>query len=216
MDARCILDQGQFGLPPHHGQRVIRGAQRNGTSSFGLDRTKDGHWLGFALDSQNGQTLPVKVPASGLLDGLVDVVADLELLARHASKMSPAEVERYTDTAFKGVQRLHGEIEDILKYLHAPALAQPGSGFNLSRLASLVAEIGDVIHCHLVMIGMIEEEGPDEHQRKLIEEKRAEFEKSIEMNDAEHESEFPDGAQLCKKCSTKAMIQTVLRLEKKL
>ena len=74
-------------------------------------------------------------------------------------------------------------------------------------MPSLVAEIGDVIHCHLVMIGMLQEEGPDEHQRKLIEEKRAEYEASIRMKDAEHESGFPAGAQLCSKCNTKAMIQ---------
>ena len=74
-------------------------------------------------------------------------------------------------------------------------------------MPSLVAEIGDVIHCHLVMIGMIQEEGPDEHQRKLIEQKRAEYEASIKMKDAEHESDFPAGAQLCSKCNTKAMIQ---------
>jgi hypothetical protein len=74
-------------------------------------------------------------------------------------------------------------------------------------MPSLVAEIGDVIHCHLVMIGMLKEEGPDEHQRKLIEQKRAEYEASIKMKDAEHESDFPAGAQLCSKCNTKAMIQ---------
>ncbi len=74
-------------------------------------------------------------------------------------------------------------------------------------MPSLVAEIGDVIHCHLVMIGMIQEEGPDEHQRKLIEQKRAEYEASIRMKDAEHDSDFPAGAQLCNKCNTKAMIQ---------
>ena len=74
-------------------------------------------------------------------------------------------------------------------------------------MPSLVAEIGDVIHCHLVMIGMIKEEGPDEHQKKLIEEKRAQYEDSISMQDSQHDSAFPDGAQLCKKCNTKAMIQ---------
>jgi hypothetical protein len=74
-------------------------------------------------------------------------------------------------------------------------------------MPSLVAEIGDVIHCHLVMIGMLQEQGPDEHQRKLIEQKRAEYEASIKMKDAEHESDFPAGAQLCSKCNTKAMIQ---------
>jgi len=74
-------------------------------------------------------------------------------------------------------------------------------------MPSLVAEIGDVIYCHLVMIGMLKEEAPSEHQQKIMDEKREQFESSINMKDEEHNSEFPDGAQLCKKCSTKAMIQ---------
>jgi hypothetical protein len=74
-------------------------------------------------------------------------------------------------------------------------------------MPSLVAEIGDVIHCHLVMIGLLQEEEPDEHQKKLIAEKRAQYEASINMQDSEHGSSFPDGAQLCVKCNTKAMIQ---------
>lgn len=74
-------------------------------------------------------------------------------------------------------------------------------------MPSLVAEIGDVIHCHLVMIGLLKEDGPDEHQQKLINQKRAEYNESINMKDAEHCNEFPEGAQLCMKCNTKAMIQ---------
>jgi len=74
-------------------------------------------------------------------------------------------------------------------------------------MPSLVAEIGDVIYCHLVMIGMIKEEGPSEHQQKILDEKREQYEASIQLKDQEHSSEFPEGAQLCKKCSTKAMIQ---------
>ncbi len=74
-------------------------------------------------------------------------------------------------------------------------------------MPSLVAEIGDVIHCHLIMIGMLQEEEPDEHQQKLINEKRAQYEASINLKDSEHDSGFPDGASLCTKCNTKAMIQ---------
>ncbi len=74
-------------------------------------------------------------------------------------------------------------------------------------MPSLVAEIGDVIHCHLIMIGMLQEDGPDEHQKKMIAEKRAQYEASINMQDTEYDSGFPDGAQLCIKCNTKAMIQ---------
>ncbi|MCG8426626.1 MAG: NrdJb, partial [Chromatiales bacterium] len=74
-------------------------------------------------------------------------------------------------------------------------------------MPSLVAEIGDVIHCHLVMIGMLREEGPDEHQQKLIEEKRSQYENAAKVQDNSNNGSFPEGAQLCKKCNTKAMIQ---------
>jgi len=75
-------------------------------------------------------------------------------------------------------------------------------------MPSLVAEIGEVIHCHMVMIGLIKEEGLDENQQKLVEEKRAQYENALAGKEsANHSSEFPEGAQLCKKCNTKAMIQ---------
>jgi hypothetical protein len=73
-------------------------------------------------------------------------------------------------------------------------------------MPSLVAEIGDVLDGHLRMIGMIKDE-VDENVQKLIDEKRAEYEKAQSKNTTKDaSSEFPDGAQLCGKCSTKAMI----------
>ncbi|MCF6282427.1 MAG: hypothetical protein L3J28_09490, partial [Candidatus Polarisedimenticolaceae bacterium] len=45
-------------------------------------------------------------------------------------------------------------------------------------MPSLVAEIGDVIHRHLVFIGLLKADGLDEHQQKLIEEKRAQYDKA--------------------------------------
>ena len=76
-------------------------------------------------------------------------------------------------------------------------------------MPSLVAEIGDVIECHLRTIGMLTDDGLDEHQRKLVEQKRAEFEKATQAkktNDDEDNS-FPAGAELCIKCNTKAMVK---------
>ena len=76
---------------------------------------------------------------------------------------------------------------------------------------SLVAELGDVIECHLRSIGMIRGDGMDEHQRKLVEEKRRQYSgtaagaAAAEAGDAG--SEFPAGAALCQKCSTRAVIQ---------
>ncbi len=75
-------------------------------------------------------------------------------------------------------------------------------------MPSLVAEIGDAIECHMRMIGLLKDEGLDEHQKKLIEEKRAQYEGAAKQaEEAEGTNEFPASAQLCGKCSTKAVIQ---------
>ena len=74
-------------------------------------------------------------------------------------------------------------------------------------MPSLVGEIGDAIECHLRMIGLLKDEGLDEHQRKLVEEKRAQYESMVKEAEASDPGEFPEGSQLCGKCNTKAMIQ---------
>ncbi len=73
-------------------------------------------------------------------------------------------------------------------------------------MPSLVAEIGDVLESHLRMIGMMKDEVLDEHQTKLIKEKREEYESTLKGAEARSPEDFPDGAKLCIKCSTKAMI----------
>lgn len=74
-------------------------------------------------------------------------------------------------------------------------------------MPSLVAEIGDAIENHLRTIGMLKDDGPDEHQQKLIAEKRAQFEHSQPPEPTVGEtSGFPDSARLCGKCHTKAVI----------
>ena len=76
-------------------------------------------------------------------------------------------------------------------------------------MPSLVAEIGDAIECHLRMIGLLIDEGLDEHQQKLIDEKKAQFDKTAKLAEESGatDSEFPPSAQLCGKCSTKAVIK---------
>ena len=76
---------------------------------------------------------------------------------------------------------------------------------------SLVAEMGDAIDSHMRMIGMIRDEGLDEHQQKLIDQKRREFEEHSQSAsttaDATDESPaFPPEARLCLKCQTKAVV----------
>jgi hypothetical protein len=79
---------------------------------------------------------------------------------------------------------------------------QPGGKF----MPSIIAELGHVIEKHLQTIGMLRKSGLDVHQKKLVEEKRAEFEARQKQQDAFAKSHFPEGAQLCIKCSTAAVV----------
>src|SRR5512141_1321333 len=75
---------------------------------------------------------------------------------------------------------------------------KPGGKF----MPSIIAELGYVIEKHLQMIGLLRAPGLDVHQKKLVDEKRAEFEARQKQTDAFAKSHYPQGAQLCLKCST--------------
>jgi len=79
---------------------------------------------------------------------------------------------------------------------------QPGGKF----MPSIIAELGYVIEKHLQTIGLMRKPQLDEHQQKLVDEKRAEFEARTKQADAFAKAHFPDGAQLCAKCSTAAVV----------
>jgi len=73
-------------------------------------------------------------------------------------------------------------------------------------MPSLVAEIGDVIESHLRAIGLLTEDGPDAHQRKLLDEHRVKYEMGMKAVEDAGVSAFPPEATLCGKCQTKAVI----------
>jgi hypothetical protein len=73
-------------------------------------------------------------------------------------------------------------------------------------MPSLVAEIGDVIESHMRSIGLLGEDGLDEHQRKMIVEQRIKYEVGMKAIEEAGESSFPPEATLCGKCQTKAVI----------
>jgi len=73
-------------------------------------------------------------------------------------------------------------------------------------MPSIIAELGYVIEKHLQMIGLLKKQELDEHAQKLIAEKKAEFEERTKQTDAFAKSHFPEGAQLCAKCSTAAVV----------
>jgi hypothetical protein len=79
---------------------------------------------------------------------------------------------------------------------------KPGNRF----MPSIIAELGYIVEKHLIAIGLLAAPELDEGQQKLIDAKRAEFEASTKQQDAFSKSEYPEGAQLCSKCSTAAVV----------
>ena len=73
-------------------------------------------------------------------------------------------------------------------------------------MPSIIAELGHVIEKHLQSIGLLRDPEMDEHRRKLIEDKRNEYEARQKQQDAFAKSHYPQGAQLCTKCSTAAVV----------
>jgi hypothetical protein len=79
---------------------------------------------------------------------------------------------------------------------------KPGGKF----MPSIIAELGYIVEKHLVLIGLLSAPELDDEQKKLIDEKRAEFEASMQQQDAFSSSEYPEGAQLCAVCNTAAVV----------
>ncbi|MBS3805618.1 MAG: NrdJb [Oleiphilaceae bacterium] len=73
-------------------------------------------------------------------------------------------------------------------------------------MPSLVAEIGAVIEKHLKAIGLIETEEMSDVTRRILAEKRADFEANKAPVNDESVGDYPPTATLCGKCSTKAVI----------
>ena len=72
-------------------------------------------------------------------------------------------------------------------------------------MPTLVAEIGEVLETHMKKIGLIEDEELSAAHQAMLAEKRAEFENK-DIIDGKDESSYPESAQLCDKCNTKAVI----------
>jgi len=107
------------------------------------------------------------------------------------------------------VFRKGGDVTFLVEELHS-VFDPRGGYFKKGRYTpSLVAEIGDVIECHLKMIGLIKTEGLDEHQQKFLAEKRAAFQDQSKQMQSESSkgSDFPADAHLCAKCSVKSVIK---------
>ena len=72
-------------------------------------------------------------------------------------------------------------------------------------MPSLVAEIGNAIEQHMKQIGMLKDIELEAHQKQFLAEKRKEFE-AKHGEHADESDNFPEQAQLCTKCQTKALV----------
>jgi hypothetical protein len=79
---------------------------------------------------------------------------------------------------------------------------QPGGKF----MASIIAELGHIVEKHLIEIGLLKGPNLSDDQREFLAKKRAEFEARGSQKDAFSSNNFPEGAQLCGKCSTAATV----------
>ena len=110
------------------------------------------------------------------------------------------------------VFRKGGDVTFLVEELKA--VFDPNGGYfkkGGTFMPSLVAELGYLLEIHLKRIGMIEDDELDEHQRALVEEKRAEYKKRANENKLNGDAEamagdFPADASMCGKCHSKAVV----------
>lgn len=107
------------------------------------------------------------------------------------------------------VFRKGGDVTFLVEELHSVFDPRGGYFKKGKYTPSLVADLGDVIERHLKLIGLIQTEEPDAARQQLIAEKRAELKKRATATEtaAADACDFPADAQLCIKCSTKAVIK---------
>ena len=103
------------------------------------------------------------------------------------------------------VFRKGGDITFLVEELHSVFDPRGGYWNKGKYVPSLIAEIGNVIEQHLVEIGLLKPNKPDEHQQAFIAQKQAELSSNTPGDD--EVGSFPPNAALCYKCHAKAVIQ---------
>ncbi len=108
------------------------------------------------------------------------------------------------------VFRKGGDITFLVEELRSVFDPRGGYWNKGKYMPSIIAEIGDVIEHHLIDIGMLKSNEPDEVQAKLIEAKKAELraeqQKAADSVDESAEEPWMANATLCSKCNNKAVV----------
>jgi hypothetical protein len=106
------------------------------------------------------------------------------------------------------VFRKGGDVTFLVEELHS-VFDPRGGYFKKGRYTpSIVSELGDVIERHLKMIGLLPDEAVDEHRKRFMDEKRTQLASRTGQSSTEDtDGGFPADAQVCIKCSTKAVVR---------
>jgi hypothetical protein len=106
------------------------------------------------------------------------------------------------------VFRKGGDVTFLVEELHS-VFDPRGGYFKKGRYTpSIVAELGDVIERHLKMIGLMPTEAMDEQRKRFVEEKWTQLAgRNGHQDGGDAGGGFPVDAQVCSKCSTKAVVR---------
>ena len=106
------------------------------------------------------------------------------------------------------VFRKGGDVTFLVEELRSVFDPRGGYWNNGNYMPSIIAEIGEIIERHLVIIGLLKSPKLDEHQQKLIDDKKAEMQAEAEAarSGADGEEAWMANATMCVKCNQKAVV----------
>ncbi len=165
-----------------------------------------------------GSTYKIKPPVSEhalyitINDILLNEDTDHEVRRPYEVFINSKSMEHYQwviglTRVISAVFRKGGDITFLVEELSS--VYDPNGGYYKKGgvfMPSLVAEIGAVIEKHMKSIGLIQTEELSDHTKKILAEKRAEFDAKQSNSANDSDTSFPANATVCKKCSTKAVI----------
>jgi signal transduction histidine kinase len=74
---------------------------------------------------------------------LTSIIGSLELVARHAPRLSLDEIVEFVQIALRNVKRLHNDVEEILQYVNVSGLAGRDGATRIAGLEPLVKLLGN-------------------------------------------------------------------------
>jgi DNA-binding response OmpR family regulator len=87
----------------------------------------------------------------------ISILAGLELLIKHNKELSRDEIAELSGDAYKWAKRLYDEIEEIIRYIDSPLLAERESGLHLLQLPVIVTNVCAGLGLQKVSISSSEE-----------------------------------------------------------